>query len=137
MTTPDPIVHATSPEVTGGGGFAFEDCVTATYIASVLANGGVRGLREAVAKRVLVQRAALGHPMDDLIVEGEDRNGDGARLSLQAKQTLVVSDAPSNEDFRQIIHRSWSTFVDPSYRVGRDRVGGASARVAQESFRAV
>jgi hypothetical protein len=126
-----------SPELTGGAGFSFEDAVVATYLTSVLVGGGARGLPEHVAKRVFVQRAALGQPLDDVIVDGEDRFGRTAQLSLQVKQSLTVSDAETNRDFPDIVRRAWATFVARNFRRGHDRVGAATGRIAINVFRDV
>jgi len=52
MTTP-------SPESTGGAGYTFEDSVVAFYLSSLLAEGGTRGLSEAIIAEVFLQRAVL------------------------------------------------------------------------------
>ena len=124
-----------SPELTGGSGFAFEDGVTATYLTSALVGGGVRGLQEHVTTQVLVQRAAVGHPLDDLIVVGEDRFGGHATLSLQVKQSLTLSAAATNAFFRDVIRRCWATFKGPSFVTGHDRIGAATARIAMDALR--
>ncbi len=68
-----------SPEATGGAGYTFEDSVVASYLTSLLVEGGVRGLSEAVAQTVSLQRAATGEPLDDIIVEAIDRYGRSAK----------------------------------------------------------
>lgn len=50
---------------------------------------------------------------------------------------VIVSGAPSNDDFRQIEQLSWLTFTRPGIRMGHDRYGAATAHVSQESFRAI
>jgi hypothetical protein len=126
-----------SPESSGGAGFSTEDSVVATYLVGLLVGGGARGLREHVIKRVLVQRAEVGHPLDDLIVEGEDRFGQTGRGSFQVKQALTVSDAASNSDFREIVQRCWQTLEASSFTAQRDRIGVATSNIAVASFRDV
>ena len=127
----------TSPEVTGGAGFGFEDAVVASYLCSVLLEAGVRGLREHVATGVDVQRGALGHPLDDLIVHGRNVSGAKGRLELQVKQTLTVSSARSNRAFRDVVRRAWRTLHDPSFQKGASRVGAVTSSISDKSYRAV
>ena len=62
-----------SPEATGGVGYTFEDSVVASYLTSLLIEGGARGISEAITDGVFLQRAALNEPLDDIIVEASDR----------------------------------------------------------------
>jgi hypothetical protein len=124
-----------SPEVTGGAGLSFEASVVAFYLTNLLVEGGLRGLGEYVVSEVLVQRRALGEPLDDLIVRGTDRFGNRAKLSLQVKQSLTVSDAATNEDFREIVHRGWQTMKCGNFQLERDRIGAVTAQVSFSSFR--
>lgn len=124
-----------SPELTGGEGFSFEDGVVATYLTSLLTQGGVRGLKGYTATSVSVQRSALGYPLDDLIVEGMSHRGEAAKLSLQVKSSLTISSAATNADFRQVVSESMRTLERQDFRVGYDRVGGACKDVSSKSFR--
>lgn len=47
--------------------------MVASHRASLLRDGAVRGLPEAICHRVLVQRAALDHPLYYIVV-GQDRS---------------------------------------------------------------
>ncbi|WP_415716118.1 AAA family ATPase [Maridesulfovibrio sp.] len=124
-----------SPELTGGEGFSFEDGVVATYLTSLLTQGGVRGLKGYTATSVSVQRSALGDPLDDLIVEGMSHRGEGAKLSLQVKSSLTISSAATNSDFRQVVSESMRTVEKQGFMSGFDRVGGACKDIASKSFR--
>ena len=125
-----------SPEATGGVGYTFEDSVVTSYLTSLLVEGGARGISEAIADGVFLQRAALGEPLDDLIVEASDRYGQPAKLALQVKQSPTLSSAETNADFRDVISASWREFKKDGFRMGRDRVGLAAANVAQSTLRA-
>lgn len=126
-----------SPEATGGAGYTFEDGVVASHFVSLLCDGAVRGLPEALCRQVLVQRAALGYPLDDIVVSGHDRSNTGCTLSLQVKQSLIISVAPSNADFRDVIVRAHRTVSDTAFVADRDRVGAAVANIVSDKLRAV
>ncbi len=72
----------TGPYGTGGGGFRFEDRVAAYYLVSILTETASRGLVGEFAVAVRTQRAALGEPLDDLIIDGRVGSNE-TRLSLQ------------------------------------------------------
>lgn len=125
-----------SPEATGGVGYTFEDSVVASYLTSLLVEGGARGISEAITDGVFLQRAALGEPLDDIIVEASDRYGQPAKLALQVKQSPTLSSAETNTDFRDVISASWRELEKDGFRKGRDRVGLAAANIAQSTLRA-
>jgi len=125
-----------SPEATGGVGYTFEDSVVASYLTSLLVEGGARGISEAITDGVFLQRAALGEPLDDIVVEASDRYGQPAKLALQVKQSPTLSSAETNADFRDVISASWRELERDSFRKGRDRVGLAAANIAQSTLRA-
>ncbi|AFO91620.1 ATP-binding protein [Phaeobacter inhibens] len=125
-----------SPEATGGVGYTFEDSVVASYLTSLLVEGGARGISEAITDGVFLQRAALGEPLDDIIVEASDRYGQTAKLALQVKQSPTLSSAETNADFRDVISAGWREFKKDGFRIGRDRVGLAAANIAQSTLRA-
>ena len=81
--------QATSTELTGGTGFAYEDTVVAYYLASLLREERAAGLN-GVVKTVAVQQAGHGCPMDDIIIELDD-GGSPRRLNLQVKRKIQIS----------------------------------------------
>lgn len=125
-----------SPEATGGVGYTFEDSVVASYLTSLLVEGGARGISEAITEGVFLQRAALGEPLDDIIVEASDRYGRPSKLALQVKQSPTLSSAETNTDFRDVISASWREFKKDGFRIGRNRVGLAAANIGQSTLRA-
>ncbi|WP_299778378.1 ATP-binding protein [uncultured Roseobacter sp.] len=125
-----------SPEATGGVGYTFEDSVVASYLTSLLVEGGARGISEAITDGVFLQRAALGEPLDDIVVEASDRYGQPSKLALQVKQSPTLSSADTNADFRDVISASWREFKKDGFRIGRDRVGLAAANIALSTLRA-
>lgn len=124
----------TSPELTGGAGFTFEDAVSGYYLAALLAQQGARGLERAIVAQVSVQRAALGQPMDDIIIDGEDAAG-AVRLSVQVKRSFRIAATPDNTDFFDIVARAQATLDQAGFREGRDRVAVAAEEISGESLR--
>ncbi|HEY4320395.1 MAG TPA: hypothetical protein VGM77_04370 [Gemmatimonadales bacterium] len=126
---------ASSPELTGGTGFTYEDIVAALYTASLLCEAPAPGLHAHHVVRVAVQQAGLGQPMDDLVVDGRAASGSTARLSVQVKRALVVSNAASNSDFRDIILRASHTVSGQGFDPRSDRVGVVTEEIAATSLR--
>jgi hypothetical protein len=123
------------PDTSGGGGFTFEDAVVALYLGALLGEESAPGLEGRIVTRVAVQQANFGEPLDDLIVDGIARDKSHARLSLQSKRELTISDAPSNTDFREVVGRAWKTLAKPSFRESIDRVGAVTGTVAEGTRR--
>lgn len=127
----------TSPELTGGAGFTYEDAVTAQYLAAMAKGTTAAGLDAKVVQRVAQQQADFGEPLDDVIVDAVSlTHGAVMRLSLQVKRSLTISEAQTNSDFREVIQNSWQTLQKPDFREHVDRVGAVTGSIAEESSRA-
>jgi hypothetical protein len=126
-----------SPELAGGSGFSFEGAVAALYLTQLLSEGYAPGINDRAVCRVALQQRDFGEPLDDVIVDFRSANGELARLSLQAKRSLIISKAKTNTDFREIIRDSWATLAKPSFRQGVDRYGAAVGEVAKDKARAL
>jgi hypothetical protein len=126
---------ATSTELTGGGGFTYEDTVVAYYLSTLLREERAAG-QSGIVKSVAVQQAGHGHPMDDIIIEFEDNIG-RRRLSLQVKRHVRISAAPSNTDFREILAGAVETRATADFQVDRDAYGFVVENVAIEPFRSL
>ncbi|WP_448649550.1 NACHT domain-containing protein [Pseudomonas corrugata] len=127
----------TSPELTGGAGFTYEDAVTAQYLAAMVGDTTAAALDGKVVKRVAQQQADFGEPLDDVIVDAASlADGTVMRLSLQVKRSLTISGAETNTDFRDVIQHSWQTLQKPDFREHIDRVGVVTGAVAEETSRA-
>jgi hypothetical protein len=134
---PLPAIFA-SPELTGGAGFTFEDAVVATYHSALIAQtSSALGMPGRMLWRVAQQQASNGEPLDDLIIDGRGIDNSIARLRLQVKRALVISDAPSNADFRDIVLKSLATIQKPEFRLDIDRVGAAVGSIADVNKRAL
>lgn len=127
----------TSPELTGGAGFTYEDAVAAYYLAAMVAGTTAAALDAMIVQRVAQQQANIGEPLDDVIVDAVSHaDGTIMRLSLQVKRSLIISEAETNSDFREIMQRSWQTLQKPEFREHLDRVGAVTGSVAEEKARA-
>jgi hypothetical protein len=121
----------TSPYATGGGGFRFEDRVAAYYLACVLTETVARGLVGTHAALVLAQRGDLGHPLDDIIVEGLSGGGERTRLSLQLKSKLTFT--PADNEWRGVVEKAWETVSADGFDAALDRVGAGIATINARS----
>jgi hypothetical protein len=121
-----------STELTGGEGFTYEDTVVAYYLTSSLHEDAAAGLTGHVV-RIAVQQAAVGEPLDDLIVDA-DPGASRRRRSLQVKRQLTISAAASNSDFRGVIANALKTRAKADFRVGVDRYGFIARTVADDSL---
>ncbi len=83
---------------------------------------GAPGIENENVTQVSVQQRAFGEPLDDVIVDFWRKDGCRGRLSLQAKRSLVISAAPSNADFREIIRDSLKTLQKTGFRQGIDQL---------------
>jgi hypothetical protein len=127
----------TSPLLTGGAGFDFEDAVAAVYLAGLLLESGVLGLGQFTVSRVALQRASSGAPLDDVIVTGVGATRETATLHLQVKSTLQIGDSPTNTDFRDVVTKAWATLRGGDFKEGRDRVGAGVGSISQKRLKAL
>lgn len=125
---------AQSSELAGGAGHSFEDMVTAQYLAAMLGERGAPGISDRIVTRVALQQRDFGEPLDDLIVDFASPS-DEARLSLQLKRSLVISDAATNKDLRDIVRDGWLTLAKTGFRTDIDRIGCATEDVAAKKSR--
>ncbi len=128
---------ATSPELTGGAGFTFEDNCSALYLAGLLAETTAPGLSGNVVARVELQRGSFGMPMDDIIVTGRGLDGLSRTLSLQVKRELIISSAASNEALRDIGAKGLATIRGDRFLKDRDRIGAVVGTVSPRTQRAL
>jgi hypothetical protein len=126
-----------SPELAGGAGFTYEGDVAAFYLSSLLAEAFAPGIKDRVVCGVSVQQRDFGEPLDDVIVDFRSATREPARLSLQVKRSLTISDAKTNTDFREVVRDSWSTLNKDNFRHGIDRYGAAVGAVAQSKAEAM
>ena len=126
-----------SPELAGGEGFTFEGDAAAFYLSALLAEAYAPGIEDRTVVGVSVQQRDFGEPLDDVIVDFEDSSRAPARLSLQVKRSLTISDAKTNKDFRDIIRDSWATLKKTDFRLNVDRYGAAVGTITPNKERAL
>jgi len=120
----------TSPELTGGQGFSFEDAVSSVYAAALLCEMTAPGLPGRIVRHVSVQQGPFGHPLDDLVVRAEGTDQVSITFSAQVKRKLVISAANTNTDFRETIERAYETVSHAGFLVSLDRVGAIAGEIA-------
>lgn len=125
------------PELAGGEGFTFEGDAAAFYLIALLAEAYAPGIDDRIVVRVSVQQRDFGEPLDDVIVDFEDVQKNPARLSLQVKRSLTISNARTNKDFRDIVRDSWATLKKGDFRLCVDRYGAAVGTVTPAKERAL
>lgn len=85
-----------SPELAGGEGFTYEGNVAAFILLPLLAEAYAPGIEKIELYVVFrFNRRDFGEPLDDVIVDFKDTTENEARLSLQIKRSLTVSNAES------------------------------------------
>ncbi|MDD2609878.1 MAG: hypothetical protein PHX60_09340 [Giesbergeria sp.] len=125
----------TSPELTGGQGFSFEDAVASVYAAALLCETTAPGLPGRVVRHVSVQQGSFGQPLDDLIVRAVGADQVSVTFSAQIKRKLVISAANTNTDFRETIERAYETLMDAGFQVSLDRVGAIVGEISDAAKR--
>ncbi|MGH7170343.1 MAG: ATP-binding protein, partial [Gemmataceae bacterium] len=126
---------AQSPELAAGAGFTFEDAVGAYFLSALLDEGYAAGIENRIVVRVALQQRNFKQPLDDVIVDFRDQHGGLARMSLQVKRELTVSDAETNEGFRDVVRDCWRTYKKDDFRKNLDRYGAAVGEIAKDKAR--
>lgn len=127
--------RGTSPELTGGQGFTFEDAVSAVYAVSLLCESTAPGLPGREVTHIALQQGSFGQPLDDLVVKGVGVDCSSMTFSAQVKRKLVISAAKTNNDFRETIKQAYQTVVGTDFTHGLDRVGAVVGEIADASKR--
>ncbi|TRU62851.1 MAG: ATP-binding protein, partial [Microcystis aeruginosa Ma_QC_Ch_20071001_M135] len=125
----------TSPELTGGQGFSFEDAVASVYAAALLGETTGPGLPGRIVCHISVQQRAFGQPLDDLIVRASGVDQVPITFSIQVKRRLVISSASTNTDFRETIEQAYATLLTPAFQTSLDRVGAIAGEISDASKR--
>lgn len=135
LATTQAALSGTSPELTGGQGFSFEDAVSSVYAAALLCETTAPGLPGRVVKHLSVQQGSFGQPLDDLIVRAEGADQVSITFSAQVKRKLVISAARTNTDFRETIERANETLSAPGFQVSLDKVGAIVGQISDAAKR--
>ncbi|HEY1748814.1 MAG TPA: ATP-binding protein [Xanthobacteraceae bacterium] len=123
------------PDLTGGGGFTFEDAAVALFLAALLGEQSAPGIEPRIVSRVAVQQRNRGEPLDDLMVDGVAADDSMARLSLQVKRAPAVT--AGDADFKSVVKESWETLTKQDFREDVDRVGVVAGTIDDNRLRDV
>jgi hypothetical protein len=102
--------------------------VGASYLLSLLVGAEPRGLPGTTIDRVAFQRAAEGHPLDDVIVYAHDAQGKPATLEVQVKKGVTF--APGDKVFRDIVGQIVDASRKPEFLTTRHELGVAISRTS-------
>src|SRR6218665_2385009 len=86
--------QGTSTASSGPAGAHFEGQVAAFYLLAMLSGAQACGLPGATIKRVALQQANIGHPLDDVIVHATDGSGKPAELAIATARSSRKIDGP-------------------------------------------
>lgn len=98
----------------------------AQYLLPLLSGSEARGLPGVVVMRVAFQRATLDHPMDDVIITGNDAGGLPATLEVQAKRTIDFTS--SDKVFADVVAFAVRAARKPAFDTQRYELAVAIAR---------
>ena len=126
----NPVTGGTSPTSTGPAGGYFEGQVGASFLLALLVGAEPRGLPGTTIDRVKLQRAAEGHPLDDLIVDAHDAQGNSAILEVQVKRD--ISFAPSDPVFRSVVGQIAKVAGKPEFLKSRYELAIALAQTSHK-----
>lgn len=123
-------VQASSPASSGPAGSHFEGQVGAFYLLSLLTGTGPRGLPGTIIDRIQFQRAAEGHPLDDVIVHAHDARGEAVVLEIQVKRSITFT--PGDLVFRKVVEQIVQASRKPEFSCIRYELAIATARTSQK-----
>jgi hypothetical protein len=124
------VSKGTNPASTGPAGSHFEGQVGASFLLSLLVGAEPRGLPGTTIDRVKVQRAAEGHPLDDVIVDAHDAQGHAAVLEVQVKRSITF--APTDPVFRDVVGQIAKVASKPEFLKGRYELAIATAQTSHK-----
>ena len=122
--------NATSPAASGPAGSHFEGQVGAHYLLSMLVGAEPRGLPGTTIARAEFQRAAEGHPLDDVIMHAQDPRGDPSVLEIQVKRTITF--APGDTVFRDAVAQIAEASRKPGFWTRKHELAIATARTSRQ-----
>jgi hypothetical protein len=124
------VTEGTSPTSTGPAGGYFEGQVGASFLLSLLVGAEPRGLPGTTIDRVKFQRAAEGHPLDDVIVDAHDAQGNSAVLEVQVKRGITF--APTDAVFRSVVGQIEKVAGKPEFLKSRYELAIAIAQTSHK-----
>ena len=122
------MTNVASTASTGPAGGHFEGHVGAAYLLAMLVGAEARGLPGASIDRVACQRAAEGHPLDDVVIYAHDAHGNSAVLEVQVKKGMTF--APGDKVFREVVGQIAEAARKPEFWTTRHELGVAISRTS-------
>jgi len=89
-----------------------------------------RGLPGTTIDRIELQRAAEGHPLDDVIVHAHDTRGNPAVLEIQVKRSITFT--PGDPVFRAVVRQIAEASLHPDFWTSRHELAIAIARTSRK-----
>lgn len=123
-------VNVSSPAASGPAGSHFEAQVGAAYLLALLTGSDPRGLPGTMIDSIKLQRAAEGHPLDDVIIHAHDGRGSPVVLEIQVKRT--ISFTPSDDVFQQVAEQIARASQLPDFWTSRHELAIATARTSRK-----
>lgn len=109
-----------SPLLTGGAGYNFENKVQSLFLLQMLTDSKAVCLDDCSIKKIIFQARRNGIYTDDLVVIGENTEGETISLLIQIKETFSVS---RNSTFDSVINSAWHDFKNTNvFCFGRDKI---------------
>jgi hypothetical protein len=124
------VATGTNPASTGPAGAHFEGQVGASFLLSLLVGAEPRGLPGTTIDHVKLQRGAEGHPLDDVVVDAHDAQGNAAVLEVQVKRSITF--APTDTVFRDVVWQIAKVASKPEFLKGRYELAIATAQTSHK-----
>jgi hypothetical protein len=96
------------------------------YLLSLIVGGEPMGLPGTTIDSVKFQRAAEGHPLDDVVVQAHDAFGTAATLEIQVKRDITF--APKDKVFKKVVGQIAAAAGSADFWNGRHELGIAVSR---------
>ena len=102
----------------------------AYYLLAMLVGAEPRGLPGTTIGRIAFQRAAEGHPLDDLVIHAHDALGKSVILEIQVKKGMTF--APGDRTFRAVVYQIADAARKPEAQNGSYELGVAISRTSHK-----
>jgi hypothetical protein len=122
--------NANSPAASGPAGSHFEAQVGAAYLIALLIGSEPRGLLGTTIDSIKLQRAAEGHPLDDVIIHAHDGRGSPTVLEIQVKRS--ISFTPSDDVFQKVVEQIARASKLTDFWTSRHQLAIATARTSRK-----